>query len=85
MNIDEILDKFPDVTFKTLDGFDAAILGVLEDMNKPPRLVYSRAAILGILQVRDDMNYDDALEYYEFNISGAWIGDDTPALLYDDF
>jgi len=25
------------------------------------------------------MTYDDAVEFFEFNILGSWVGDETPA------
>ena len=30
---------------------------------------------------RDDMTYDEALEFIDFNIAGAFIGEDTPILV----
>ena len=29
-----------------------------------------------------DMGEEDAVEHFEFNIQGAWVGDDTPGFLY---
>ena len=30
---------------------------------------------------RDDMSYDEAREFIDFNIAGAYIGEDTPILV----
>ena len=30
---------------------------------------------------RDDMSYEDAQEFINFNIEGAYIGEDTPILV----
>ena len=27
------------------------------------------------------MSHEEAVEYFEFNIVGAWIGDDTPCFI----
>ena len=32
---------------------------------------------------RDGMNYDDAEEYIEFNCIGAYIGEQTPIIVFD--
>lgn len=85
MSIDEIIERYPEANFLKADGFDAAILGVIEDINKPPRLVYSRSRIIQILEASDNLTREEAIEYYEFNIAGAYVGENTPAYLDDDF
>jgi len=34
--------------------------------------------MLNILITRDGMTYEEALEYYDFNIGCAWLGEFTP-------
>ena len=34
--------------------------------------------VLKILQERDGMCPDEALEFFHYNIIGAWVGDKTP-------
>jgi hypothetical protein len=46
------------------------------------RLIYSRTKILEILQ--KDMSEEDALEYAEFNIFCAYVGEQTPIICLDD-
>ena len=36
------------------------------------------------LIARDGMEYDDAVEWMEFNVVGAWLGPHTPAWLVED-
>jgi hypothetical protein len=31
----------------------------------------------------DKMSYEEAVEYFEFNMKGAWMGEKTPVLLND--
>ncbi len=66
------------------DGFDEAIMGVAERINLGPVVAYKVGKILEILMERDGMNYGDALEYFEFNIKGAWMGEFTPVFIYTD-
>jgi hypothetical protein len=29
----------------------------------------------------DDLSYDDAVEYVDFNVVGAWVGEQTPIIV----
>jgi hypothetical protein len=59
------------------DGFDDAIMGV--DLNSEvPRVVYSVEKMVFILMHRDDMSEDEALEYLDFNVFQAYLGEGTP-------
>ena len=51
------------------DGFDDAVIGVATDFTEP-RLIYSVSKCLEILQ--KDMSELDALEYFTYNVSGAF-------------
>lgn len=63
------------------DGFDAAFLGVLERFGMEPISVYDRAKCIEILMTRDGMTDEEAEEYFSFNVTGAWVGERTPAFL----
>jgi hypothetical protein len=62
----------------TADGLDAAIIGVGARCGQPDIVAYDVEKVLEILVARDGMSYEEALEFYEFNIEGAWVGDQTP-------
>lgn len=57
------------------DGFDEAILG-LTSVNGVTVVVYSIEKCIEILS--RDMSYEEAVEYFDFNVAGAHIGDGTP-------
>ena len=61
------------------DGYDAAIMGLVQRCGQEAVVLYDTDKILGILVYRDGMTYDEAVEFFEFNILGAWVGDQTPA------
>ena len=61
------------VTFA--DGLDEAIMGF--DPNSW-QVVYSRNKVIKLLQERDKMTEEEALDYAEFNIFNAYIGERTP-------
>ena len=63
------------------DGYDAAIIGqanVWRDHGRHDVIVYDAHKIIGILVERDGMSEEDAEEFFEFNIAGAYVGVSTP-------
>lgn len=78
--IDKILESYQEETFLKADGFDEAIIGVEES---GMRLIYSTAKCIDILM--KDMSEEEALEYFEFNLSGSYMGDKTPIWCSDYF
>ena len=79
-NIKAILDSFPDENFLKADGFDEAIIGVDD---KSMRLIYSKSKCIEILA--KDMGYEDAVDFYYFNVHGAYMGEKTPIWCEDEF
>jgi hypothetical protein len=71
-----ISEEHPDLL--TLDGFDEAVLGVVERAGLLA-VCYDRNKIISILM--RDMNEEEAWEFYEFNILGAYMGEHTPVYL----
>ena len=61
------------------DGLDEAIIGQDYEMG---RYVYSIERILEILMLRDDMTMEDAMEFFSFNIGGAYVGEMTPLYIW---
>jgi len=37
--------------------------------------------VIEILMREDGMDYDEAVEYYQYNILGSWVGEHTPVYL----
>ena len=68
------------------DGLDEAIIGVGRRCSQPDVLVYDTKRVLRILVGRDGMSWEEAEEFFEFNIVGAWVGDETPLFMvpYED-
>ena len=63
-----------------LDGFDDCLLGLGESFGGEERLIYSKEKILLKLQA-SSMSPAEALEYFEFNILGAYVGETMPIFL----
>ena len=61
------------------DDMEYAFLGLAYQFSKPPVAFYDRERCLELLA--RDMTYEEAVEYFEFNIIGAWVGEQTPMFL----
>ena len=67
-----------------IDGHDDAILGpacIWRGSSRVDVLVYDAELIRKNL-MRDGMTSEDAREFIEFNIEGAYVGEDTPVLVW---
>jgi hypothetical protein len=71
--IAEIMEKYPDEEFILADGFNDAVLGVDETSM---RLIYSISKCINILM--EDMSEEEVFEYFDYNVSGAYMGENTP-------
>jgi hypothetical protein len=78
--LEQIIDRYPDESFLKAQGLNRAIIGVDE---ASMRLVYSVSKCIDIL--RNDMTIEEAIEYFEFNVRGAYVGEKTPIWCEDDF
>jgi|32_taG_2_1085360.scaffolds.fasta_scaffold00163_86 hypothetical protein len=80
--LDNIVDYYQEEEILKADGFDEAVIGVEEGSM---RLIYSVAKCIEILMTRDEMSMEDALEYFSYNVSGAYVGKKTPIWCEDMF
>ena len=66
-----------DETYLFADGFDDAIIGTANAFGERSVVAYDVEKILEKLK-KDGMTYEEAREYYNFNIAGAYVGETTP-------
>ena len=76
----EIAENYPDALLLDPEYFDDAIVGIIHDFNRTA-VCYSESKIIELLMSEDKMDYDEAVEYYQYNILGAWMGDWSPMYL----
>ena len=82
--IDAFADRHDDEEILRADGLDEACVGWTDSWNgneRNIRLVYDIGKVIAILQERDGMTYEDAVEFYDFNIAGAYLGKGTPVFI----
>lgn len=61
-----------------MDGYADCCLGVCLRFRQPPIFIFDRQKVLE-RHMKDGMTYEEAVEFFEFNQIGAWVGDHTPA------
>lgn len=64
------------------DGFEDAFVGIVVKFNAHSAC-YDYEKCVEILMGRDGLSREEADEYMEFNVLGAWVGDHTPVFLVD--
>ena len=70
-------------TLMKADGFDLAIIGVAERIGMKPCIAYSYEQCVEILMQQADMDYEMAVEYMDFNVCGAYVGEQTPIFIHE--
>ena len=75
---DKILEWYSEDEFLFADGFDDAILGI-DDSSM--RVVYSVSKMIEVL--KKEMDEEEAIEFLEYNVLGAYVGEKTPIYCWD--
>ena len=65
------------------DGLESAFMGIGRQFHYPIA-IYSYRKAIKILMRDHKMDREDAEEYFQFNIAGAFVGDQTPVFLQDE-
>lgn len=76
---EDVAEAFPDVLFA--DGFDGAIMGVIARPGDKAFVVYDSHKCIDIL-VGQGLEASEAEEHFHFNVSGGWVGPQTPGFLW---
>ena len=77
---EETIEQWFGQEFTYLVDFDEAIIGVDENSS---RTIYSTHKIVNILLQNKEMTILDAIEFFEYNIQCAYIGESTPIFCND--
>lgn len=78
---EQLAEDDPELLFA--DGFDDAIVGIVDRVGQDPFVVYDAARCIEILMREDpDMTHEQAEEHFEFNVARAWVGERTPAFVW---
>jgi len=86
--VDWLRDEGGEEELLLADGFEDAMLGVSyhwathgEGMTQSSAVAYDLDKCIEILMQRDGMTYEGAMECFEFNTLGAYVGQHTPVFV----
>jgi hypothetical protein len=65
------------------DAFDDALIGIGNRCGLTGLAIYDSQKVIDILVEKYDLSYEDAVEWYDYNILGGYHGEYTP-LFVDD-
>jgi hypothetical protein len=81
MTIEDLHETYPGMLI--MEDHHDAFVGVVTRFGiDEPIACYDVGRILSTYQERDGMTYDEAVEYFDHNVIGAWAGDRTPCFIY---
>src|SRR4029450_91811 len=84
MTRDDLIDLLSDEEQLALlegPGFDAALVGLGGRYVQPRIACYDYDKVITILK-RQGMSDEEAVEWYDYNLIGAWMGETTPVFLH---
>jgi len=76
---EQIMDTLEESEALLADGFEQAVIGHTQGMNTVA--VYDYDMCIHILMERDGMDCIDAIEFMDFNVVGAYMGEKTPIFI----
>ena len=65
------------------NGLEDAIIGVGSRMNMPDVLIYSYNKCVKIFMEKEGWTHEEAVEWMDYNVVGAWVGETTPIFVHE--
>ena len=76
--LEKLTADYPEHEFLVADGFDEAIVGVEVTSG---RVIYDCGVMVEILVRDEKMTEEDAIEFIDYNVVNAHVGDNTPIFI----
>ena len=81
MNIrDQLAEINPDALVLDPEFFDGALVGFAERCGMCVA-AYSKDKCIDLLVEHEEMELEEALEHFEYNILGSYVGENTPVFI----
>ena len=77
----DMLEEAEALVLEPRSTFDRALIGITEGGMGQDVAVYDVALCVKALQDTSDMDEDEAMEFFQFNTLGAFMGDATPVFV----
>jgi hypothetical protein len=72
--IDQLHEMYPDLELLQADGFDDAIIGIEPLSGK---VIYDIDKMIIVLN-QEGLSSEEAIEYLDYNVLNAYVGENTP-------
>ena len=81
---DSIADEYPDTPLLFMDPpeYDKAIIGVMQGFGSQLAVAYDFDKVIQINMDLSEMTDIEAIEWFEYNQVGAYVGDHTPVYIH---
>ena len=76
MTLKDILEIYPESEWLKADGFDDCVIGIVHSFGGEAILAYDYHKVIKTLM--KDMSEEDAIEHFNYNIVGSYVGKKTP-------
>ena len=63
------------------DGLEDAFIGVSCGFG-PNKAIYDWDKCVVVFMTRDGMTYEEAVEWIDYNVTGAYVGEQTPEFIF---
>jgi hypothetical protein len=63
------------------DGLEDAFIGVSCGFG-PNKAIYDWDKCVDVFMTRDGMTYEEAVEWIDYNVTGAYVGEQTPEFIF---
>ncbi len=73
--IEQLNEMYPELELLQADGFDDAIIG-LEPLSG--KVIYDIDMMVQVLITQEELTWEDAVEYLDYNVLNAYVGENTP-------
>lgn len=73
-------ETYPGKEIVLADGFENQLIGIGRHFNKP-LAVYDKNGCINQLMEENQMKYEEAEEYFLFNVQDAYVGESTPVFI----
>lgn len=77
---EELSELYPDLLVVEPEYLDEAIVGVVSRIGLEA-VCYDTRKVIRLLMGHERMSHEEAIEYFEYNIKGAWVGEHTPVFI----
>jgi len=65
-----------------IDGANCAVAGYFQRCGQPPVIVYDYVKLVEWFCDKNETTYEEAVEWVDYNVTGSWCGQGTPAVMF---